>query len=174
MQSCDNVGNLNNYVSDMFDCQNGLREGEILSPLLFSLYVNDLCTFLEDNSCKGITLCNENDVLFHVRMLLLMYADDTVLFASNAKDLQYSLDTYSKYCKTWKLDVNVSKTKIMCFGRKVRHVFYFNGEVVEKVDGFKYLGVTFTRNGRFIQALKTISTKQEWPCSPSVELLRII
>ena len=156
MQACDVNGNTNVHVSEMFNCDNGPREGEILSPILFSLYVNDLSKFLEDNFCQGVIVdsCDENDVLFHVKMLLLMYADDTVLFASSKQQLQHSLDAYSKYCKTWNIDINVCKTKIMCFGRKVNHSFFLNGENIELVDSFVYLGVTFSRNGRFTQAIK--------------------
>ena len=83
-----------------------------------------------------------------------MYADDTVLFASTKNDLQKLLDTYDKYCKKWKLDINVSKTKVLCFGRKVKHVFMLNGEQLEQVESFKYLGVVFSRNGRFTNAIK--------------------
>ncbi len=36
--------------SALFDCQVGLREGEILSPILFSFYVNDLCSYLHNMS----------------------------------------------------------------------------------------------------------------------------
>ena len=87
-------------------------------------------------------------------MLLLMYADDTVLFASSKRNLQHSLNTYSNYCKTWDIDININKTKIMCFGRKVTHTFSLDGKNVELVDTFIYLGVTFSRNGKFIRAIK--------------------
>ena len=114
-------------ISDTFACENGLREGENVSPLLFSLYVNDLNKFLAEEDCQGVSIPNniENGLLIYFKMLLLMYADDTVLFASNKKDLQKSLDAYSRYCSIWKLNVNVSKTKIICFGRKqFQHVHY--------------------------------------------------
>ena len=43
----------NNEYSDFFTCGNGIRQWEILSPFLFSLYVNDLKTFLEKNNVTG-------------------------------------------------------------------------------------------------------------------------
>ena len=57
-----------------------------------------------------------------------MYADDTVLFATNRKDLQFTLNSYAEYCHKWKLIINVEKTKILCFGRKENAVFTINNE----------------------------------------------
>ena len=82
-----------------------------------------------------------------------MYADDSVLFALNKRGLQKSLNAYEQYCNKWKLDINVNKTKILCFGRKNQHVFTINNEAIENVDVFKYLGVVLSRNGRFEKAM---------------------
>ena len=40
-----------------------------------------------------------------------MYADDTVVFANNAEDLQKALDRLEEYCLKWKLNVKLSKNK---------------------------------------------------------------
>ena len=157
MMHCnDPNGNVFCNISDMFPCENGLREGENLSPLLFSLYVNDLSEFLERKQRKGVKVqyYDTNDLHFYMKMLLLMYADDTVLFASNVKDLKLSLNAYSEYCSKWKLEVNTTKTKILNFGRKKKNEFTLNNETIEIVDSFKYLGVVFSKNGRFIEAME--------------------
>ena len=52
-------------------------------------------------------------------------------------------------CKTWKLDVNPAKTKVVIFAkRKVKEkpVFTYNGVQIVVVDDFVYLCVTFTHN----------------------------
>ena len=148
-------------MSEPFACENGLREGENLSPLLFSLYVNDLSNFLQDANCKGTSIPTNTDdgLLVYFKLLLLMYADDTVLFASNKRELQKSLDAYARYCTNWKLDINVSKTKIVCFGRKRNSKFNISNEEIEIVDNFKYLGVNLSKNGRFLNAIKQNITK---------------
>ena len=50
-----------------------------------------------------------------LRMFLILYADDIVIFAECKTELQTSIDLLLKYCNRWKLIVNVNKTKIMCF-----------------------------------------------------------
>ena len=149
-------GSLASHVSDWFPCQNGLREGENLSPLLFSLYVNDLTEFMQEANCEGVKLSSntENELIIFFKIILLMYADDTVIFAHKKKDLQKSLNVYAQYCHRWKLTINTQKTKIICFGRKKKCKFFINNEEIEIVDNFKYLGVTLNRNGRLINALK--------------------
>ena len=50
-----------------------------------------------------------------VKMFMLLYADDIVLFGNSAEQLQDSLNLLSNYCKRWKLTVNINKTKVMVF-----------------------------------------------------------
>ena len=69
-----------------------------------------------------------------------------------AEGLQHGLDIYYSYCKQWKLNVNIIKTKIMIFGKGSSTsgvtLFYDNNEV-EIVASFKYLGVYSNRSGSF-------------------------
>ena len=84
---------LNKEQSLFFTSDMGLRQGENLSPVLFSLYLNDLESFLLSHSCKGIDIeANTADIYFYMRLLELLYADDTVILAENSDDLQNSLD----------------------------------------------------------------------------------
>ena len=80
--------------SSYFSCENGLREREILSPIMFSLYVNDLKQFLEANQCQGTTAASNfnGEILIYAKLLLVMYADDVVIFAHTKRELQKSLD----------------------------------------------------------------------------------
>ena len=81
-----------------------------------------------------------------------MYADDTILVADSANDLQEAMDCLNVYCKKWDIKINIDKTKIVIFtNRKKRENanFNFNGQLIDIVDNFKYLGVLFSRNGSF-------------------------
>ena len=105
---------LDGKLSDYFVSYNGVRQGENLSPFLFSLFVNDLEDFLFQHGCNPIEI-EGNDEQVLLRLLIIMYADDTVLFASSKEDLQKCLDGLKLYCDKWKLQINADKTKVMIF-----------------------------------------------------------
>ena len=149
---------MNDNMSDYFGSSRGVRQGENLSPLLFSLYLNDLEQFLEERECLplNIRLTNDNsDLKSMLKLFVLLYADDTVMMSDSRQQLQKALDVLSIYCLKWKLDVNVDKTKIVIFHkRKCREKFKFNGNDVEVVDSFRYLGIEFSRTGNFAKGKK--------------------
>ena len=112
--------------SAFFHSFSGVRQGKNLSPVLFSLYLNDLEAHLLYNTNTGLTIdCYNIDITFYLRLIVLLYANDTVILASNAADLQFSLNRFEEYCKTWKLTVNVSKTKVDIFGAKKARYIHF-------------------------------------------------
>ena len=84
IKSCVSV---NGDQSSFFPCLRGVRQGEILSPVLFALFLNDLENSMDVNRCSGIDLENVRDDLYnYVRILILLYADDTVIFGIDATD----------------------------------------------------------------------------------------
>ena len=92
-----------------------------------------------------------------LRLWVLLYADDTIILAKNAGDLQKALDALGDYCEQWQITVNVSKTKIIILSRgKIRKkpMFRINTEIIEIVDEFVYLGTTLSCNGSFKKAIK--------------------
>ena len=73
-------------LSDFFKCDVGLLQGEVLSPILFSLFLNDIEMYLQANANAGITLDQ-------LSIYLLMFADDAVIFSETIEGLQESLNT---------------------------------------------------------------------------------
>ena len=138
-------------MSDLFNI--GVRQGECLSPFLFSIYLNDLEEEINLKGADGIDIGM-------VKLLLLLYADDIVLFAYSSDELQSLLETLQNYCIRWKLTVNTSKTKIVIFrkgGRLPRDLrFIYNGEEIEIVKQFSYLGIVFT-GGSCHETQKTLA-----------------
>ena len=134
-----------------------MRQGENLSPFLFSLYLNDLEDFMTRHNVRGLSRVNEelsNTFDIYLKIFILLYADDTILCSDCPKDLQLQLDVFSNYCKQYKLKVNINKTKCMTFskGRNPHNqTFKYNGENIENVSQFNYLGIVFTRTCTFTE-----------------------
>ena len=162
-KSCVRVGG---KLSDYFQCTAGVRQGENLSPILFAIYLNDFNAYLAESS-KGLSNLEENleELDIFVKLCVLLYADDTVILAETAADLQNSLDALCNYSKSWDLKVNLSKTQIVIFskGRITTHPeFMYDGKVVDVVDDYTYLGVVFNYNGNFKKAIlnqRTVATR---------------
>ena len=147
--------------SPFFACDCGVRQGENLSPILFSLYLNDVEHFLLHKDLNGITIdIRNNEIMIYMRLFTLLYADDTVLMAESPEELQNCLNAFALYCRKWKLKINTEKTKIVIFGgRKTsngRFKFTLDDMVIEIVDKYKYLGVIFSQSGSFLNARKHI------------------
>ena len=97
-----------NNISDFFSSDIGLLQGEISSPILFALFMNDIETFLQNDTSTSFTIEELN-------IYLLLFADDSVLISETAEELQNLLNSFEKYCEKWKLKVNIEKTKVMVF-----------------------------------------------------------
>ena len=94
-------------MSDFFSVHCGLRQGCILSPLLFNIYINDLVKELNELG-KGIDING-------VRVSCLLYADDVVILAENEQNLQDMLDTVTHWCQKWNMTINEKKTQVVHF-----------------------------------------------------------
>ena len=115
----------------------GTKQGGILSPDFFSIYINDLIKILKR---MGIG-CH----LINYFIACLLFADDMSLIAPTREALQRLLDVCASYCFQFCLKFNIGKTKIMVFGRLSRSVsslerISINGELIEYVEKCKYLG----------------------------------
>ena len=149
---CDMYSNVRSCIkscasySDFFNYAVGLRQGEVMSPLLFSLFIEDLELFLmkDLNSCLTI-----DDITF----ILLLFADDMALIGRSPAELQSQLNRLQDYCDYWGLKVNTVKTKIMVFRKRGRlheqERWTYNDQVIEVVEDFNYLGVVFNHTGNF-------------------------
>ena len=102
---------------------------------MFNEYLSDISKSLSDD--EGIFL----DELL---CCYLLYADDLVLFSDSEYGLQYQVDMLFQYCKQWHLIVSLSKTGVMVFNkRNCRPKIYFDNQLLEVVQKFKYLGIIF-------------------------------
>ena len=119
---------LNGTFSAFFNCKKGVRQGENLSPILFSLFLSDMQTYIESKCGLGIELTDDQNIIW-LKLLVLLYADDTVILSDNEHDFQISLNAFHSYCDEWNLKVNVNKTKVVIFGaRNINRYSFFLGD----------------------------------------------
>ena len=107
--------------------------------------------------------CGDNMIDAYIKLLVLMYADDTIIMSSTKEGLQKAINQMCRYCKTWNLKMNSDKTKVTVFGQQKRemknHTFFCNGQELETVQSFKYLGIVFSCNGSYKVALEDLYSR---------------
>lgn len=153
--------------SDPYTANNGVREGAILSPLLYVIFINSLLVDLR-NQDAGVTFPHPNKQET-VRISALCYADDLVLLATSAKDMQKLLTACNKYAYEHQFKFGYDKTKYIIFNRRGannRNVILTLDEMmggegksdhphrVESTDQYKYLGVRFHHSMKWTEHLK--------------------
>ena len=130
---------LNGQLSDWFSVECGVKQGCPLSPTLFSIYINDF-----ENELKDLGLGVNSD---GVQVPLLMYADDVVLMAPNAHNLQLMLNHVDDWCSRWRLKINQEKTKVIHFRKcskpSTDYKFKIGDLEIDLIDKYKYLGLWF-------------------------------
>ena len=134
--------------SDFFHSHCGVRQGENLSPILFSLFLNDLDDYLQNSNCFGINLnMPESNIESYLTLLTLLYADDMVVFGTDPESFQENINIFYEYSRLWNLNVNLNKRKILIFGmRNTRNCeFKLGDHNIDICEEFKYLGTVFTR-----------------------------
>jgi len=82
---------------------------------------------------------------------LFLYADDLILIAKSALGLQEHLISIKLFCRKVGMQVNTSKTKAVVFSSKRKqkhnqHKFYFEGNTLDEVANYMYLGIDFNKN----------------------------
>ena len=126
-------------VSSFFRCEVGVRQGCILSPILFSIFINDFPDAFQDISKISLITKEINTLLF---------ADDIVLFSESKIGLQKQLNILESYCDTWSLKVNLDKSKIIVFRNggplKNYEKWNFKGQNMLTCTYYNYLGLQFS------------------------------
>ena len=144
-------------VTRSFLVNKGVRQGCVMSPTLFNLYIADLDRELEKRGIGGVSLGTK-------RIWSLAYADDMVLLAKNKVALDDMMGTLRRFLKERKLELCVEKTKVMIFnsnskGKEGKEEWIWKGKKIEEVKTFKYLGFTFNRKGNYKDHLKELKIK---------------
>ena len=153
----------------LFSTKSGVLQGESLSPFLFSMYLNDINNFMSFDQTVGINI-------YDFYLILLLFADDMVLFSHSKQGLQRGLDRLYNYCVDWGLIVNIQKTKCLVFKkggkRSAQDIWFYNGEPLETVLTFKYLGFVFASSGRFKKGIENVVLKGQRACFKMISTIK--
>ena len=138
---CVKIGH---QVTDSFQANRGVKQGCILSPLLFNIYLSDLQAKIESPK-------NEPVLLSHDELIgCLIWADDLLLISKTEAGLNLMLKTLNHYAMINGIEINFDKTKVMIFNRTGRHIrrkFYLGDMRIETAREYKYLGFKITPYG---------------------------
>ena len=157
-------------LSHKFPVRNGVRQGAVSSPLLFSVYINDLFRLLRDTGLG----CHISGIF----LACFGYADDLLLLSGSRTGLQELVKVCEKFAakKSLKFSTNVnpekSKTKCIIFSKKGQDVsqvvpIVLNGDPLPWVAQVKHLGNTLQcdntmkmdmsiKRGKFIGKLSSL------------------
>ncbi|KAL4127579.1 hypothetical protein QTP88_011746 [Uroleucon formosanum] len=135
-----------NQLSESFDVNTGLRQGDALSPLLFNLALEKVVRTMP--AYQDMELLGEYSIL--------AYADDNVVMGNTRIEVTAKTDDLLKAAKCMGLKVNQDKTKYMVVSRKNEMVAALSvGEYTfEAVNDFKYLGTNINKNNNMHNEIK--------------------
>ena len=130
-----------NETSEEFNIRRGVRQGCILSPLLFNVYSEHLFKEALENIEDGVVINGE--IINNLR-----YADDTVLIADTAEGLQRLIDRVETACNRYGMKINCKKTHILNISKKVIGNLQFtaNNVALTMAETVTYLGCTLNKD----------------------------
>ena len=103
----------NRQTSSAITSNLGVKQGDPSSSLLFMMFVNDIITCV-NTDLDGIFSTDD------MKLFLILFADDQVLFSTSPASLQSMLNDIETYCTAWGLKINLVKTKVLIFEKKTK------------------------------------------------------
>ena len=133
--------------SEWFDIKSGVRQGCVMSPWLFNMYMDGVMKEARPMfGRKGVSMVSGTK---EWKVTDLLYADDLVLVAESVNDLELMIGSFDKVCTRRGMKVNASKSKVMVFGGEDGAIcnIEMGGVCLEQVQNFKYLGSVLNEKG---------------------------
>lgn len=142
-------------LTDSFETNVGVKQGCVLSPIFFNIFLSDLPNIFDLN-CHPVKL---NNTSLHC----LLYADDLILLSESSDGLQNAIDKLHQYCLKWKLIVNIDKSNVMIFNKAGRLLekctFTYGGTNIQITKEYCYLGIIFVPSGSLSKSISRLKEK---------------
>lgn len=124
-------------VTESFSVTNGVKQGGVLSPLLFAIYMDELLTRIK---AAGVG-CRIGNTFTGA----LAYADDLLLLAPTRHALQHMLSICERFSADANVKFNPEKSSLLIFGEQPTAAFTLtlNGKTIPRVTTDKHLGNMF-------------------------------
>ena len=146
--------------SPWFAITAGVRQGGVLSPDFYCLYVDGLLQQLKQLR-KGCHFLGHFAAAF-------FYADDMCVLSPSIKGLDHLLRVCVNYCAEWDINLNSKKSHNLYFGRtEISYDIILNGKKVEWTDTWNYLGVML-RSSKQFNCSVTDKIKKFYRCANSI------
>ena len=125
------------HLSDRFEIHQGTRQGSILSPLMYTVFIDGLLHLLEQ-SAYGVKLNN-------ISLCAPTQADDIVLMSLTKHGLSKLLEIANTYANKWRYEYNASKCAYLVLNQRnskaaKANIMYAN-KVLSEVSNYKHLGI---------------------------------
>ena len=144
----ESVVRTSNGDTEGFKIERGVRQGCVISPGLYNIYSEHIMRCVLEEHHVGITIGGR-------RQTNLRFADDTTLLCTS-KELLALLKKVKEASKSQNLLLNTQKTKIMVLdkSRERKEDFVLDGENIEEVESFVYLGSLINIKGSSAQEIR--------------------
>ena len=155
----------------------GVRQGCILAPALFNVFLDHTLRIALDNNQSGVNIRYTLDGEVYVKeydketeieevLLALLYADDMAIVCDDAEALKRTVVKLEEVMHQWGLEVSAKKTEVLSVDRNDKQTppdISLHGQPLKNVNEFKYLGTYFTSKptAKTAKAKKQSSKKLE-------------
>ena len=136
-------------VYDWFEIKTGVKQGCCMSGFLFLLVVDRVMRKTTKHGNTGIRW------KFNNFLEDLDFADDLALISSSGRHIQTKVSNLGRYAKMTGLRINTAKTMMMSWDNPADRQIQVNGEELETVSKFVYLGGTVTQEGGSDEDIKS-------------------
>ena len=147
---------LGDNLTESFNVNQGVKQGCVLSPLLFNIFLSDLPGIFSDEDLDAVHI-NQSESIN-----CLIWADDVVLLSESDAGLQKLITKLSEYSEHNRLKINIDKTKAMVFnktGRLFRAAYKLNNEFIYTTNSYKYLGFLLNPCGGINKGLNNLKDR---------------